>query len=323
MREKAKRLFKKVILGLVILFLAALLAAGIKWYLTAKSSIETSALAPLSASVEKPRLGETFFLKTTLKVPWGRPVPKSSAPLLPAGLQMRGEGELAFRKLAWGYTLYDAVLPLQGYETGKTKGGISWLLTHTGGKDITLSFPAVTIEKLVLKDPVLAMASSYTPPKKRNLYPYFIGGIALLILLAAAMIWYLRRKKHPSYHIIPPWEEARNAISLLVRDVRNGKKKTEKALTYLSDILSSYIEKRFSIRSTHLTSGEFLHELEKNSSILEESHQHFLRKFLESAELVKFAALPAGNDLWEQAAKDAEKFIEETRIKSAKEEKKQ
>lgn len=315
-----RRILRYGIWGVVILLFLFLLAAAVKFVLLERSGAKTVLSAPASCSVEKPRLGEVFYLKGEIKVPWNRFVPESTVPDLPEKLQSPGEGKLLFRGVGWGYTLWEALLPLQGYESGRTKEGVSWSLVRKGEK-ILLSSPPVTIGKFPLQDSLLAMASYYTPPVEKPLYLYITAGAALLLLIVILIVW-LTRKKAPVCCHIPPWEEARNAISILVEEVRTGRRKREKAITFLSDILSSYIEKRFSIRSTHLTSGEFLHELEKNSSILQESQQHFLRKFLEKTELVKFAALPAGDELWEQAAKDAGNFIEETRIQPEREEKK-
>ena len=303
-----------------ILILLAILCVGIKYIFTVRSGETAQIVENLSSTKEPHRLGEKFFRNTLVKIPWGKAFPKSGELLLPAGLQLAGEKKLSLRKLGFGYTLWEAVLPLQGYETGTTQRGISWNLIIPGGKDILLTFPAVTIEKFPLPDSRLAVASAYTPEKKQKKYPFYIGGAAFLLLIIG-IIWSLLRKKNSFSPPIPPWEEAKCAISNLVEDVRRGKWKKERASAFLSDILSNYIEKRFSIPSTRLTGHEFLRALEKNSGVLQESQQHFLRKFLESSEMVKFAALPAGDELWERAAKDGELFIEETRPKSGEEQK--
>jgi hypothetical protein len=80
----------------------------------------------------------------------------------------------------------------------------------------------------------------------------------------------------------------------------------------LSDIVRRYLELRFGLRSPELTTEEFVEEL-ANSPDLVRSHQQLLRKFLNRADLVKFAHLVPDPADVELSLESARSFLEATR----------
>ena len=69
----------------------------------------------------------------------------------------------------------------------------------------------------------------------------------------------------------------------------------------LTDLVRGYLEQRFNIPATRRTTPEFLASLDRDDTVLDRDSRIFLREFMESADLVKFARLPAGEGMVENA----------------------
>jgi hypothetical protein len=80
----------------------------------------------------------------------------------------------------------------------------------------------------------------------------------------------------------------------------------------LSGIVRRYLEARFGLRSPELTTEEFL-EAMRDSPDLVRAHQEMLRRFLQRADLVKFAHRIPGATEVEESIAVAQRFLEETR----------
>lgn len=120
--------------------------------------------------------------------------------------------------------------------------------------------------------------------------PYLLifAALGLLLLIAAVLIWLRKKKGGAQIPVVPPWERA-------LRDLAEAKKllHPDKGLLYMdrvSQILRSYIESRFSIRSTRQTTREFLQGLTAtgNGSPLH-TYKVELQGCLELADMAKFA----------------------------------
>ena len=138
--------------------------------------------------------------------------------------------------------------------------------------------------------------------------------IATVIILVALAVWMLlaRRKREAAKRAVPVWERAIEAIRALRDLVANGKASPELAVADLTDVVRRYLEARFQLRAERQTTSEFLADLERNDSLLEEKDRKFLRSFLASADMVKFARLPADPGLFDKASVKAEELISGT-----------
>ena len=120
--------------------------------------------------------------------------------------------------------------------------------------------------------------------------PYLaIGGVilALLLVLAAVLFW-LKKRVKPGPTPLPPWEMALNELAEAKHLQISGQ-----GLLYMeraSQVLRRYIESRFAIRSTRQTTREFLTGLNHtaNNSPLER-YRPELQTCLEQADMAKFA----------------------------------
>ncbi len=117
------------------------------------------------------------------------------------------------------------------------------------------------------------------------LSPLEIIVIILCAAAALATLFYLYRRLH-RHKTVPLQEEYLRRFEAL-RPLRE--KSTVRWVEEANNLLRSYIERRFSLRSTRQTTSEFLHslELEKLSPLQEVQTE--LRRCLEQADLAKFA----------------------------------
>jgi hypothetical protein len=120
----------------------------------------------------------------------------------------------------------------------------------------------------------------------------------LVILLAAALIWFLIRivrklKKARKEVLIPAIIEPAHIIAF--RDLENLKSEklwqsgeTKKYYTRLTEIIRQYLENRFMVYSLEMTTSETLEALVRTGFKKDESYNK-LRSVLTGADLVKFA----------------------------------
>ncbi len=134
--------------------------------------------------------------------------------------------------------------------------------------------------------------------------------LTLLALLAVFLLWRRRSRKESPMTIVPPWEEALQALGAAapLREKGDG-------LGYLQStdhILRHYLERRFSLPSTRQTRGELesaLHTL--GEEWLQEWRGELLR-LLRLADLAKFAR-QAGDPGQLQGVEDSlRRFIAQT-----------
>jgi hypothetical protein len=140
------------------------------------------------------------------------------------------------------------------------------------------------------------------------------GLIALSVALAIAAILAL-----------PAWrrwrEEARrqsafdlaiNRLAALRRQSRDDAEQIDAFFVELSALIRRYVEDRFHLRAPELTTEEFLGAATASTELTDD-HRQFLRDFLNTADMVKFAQLlPDAEDI-ERGLSAAARFLEQTR----------
>lgn len=142
---------------------------------------------------------------------------------------------------------------------------------------------------------------------------WWVVGALLLVAVLAGAAWWLRRRRMRQLEprIVPPHEAALNALDALLGEDLLARGEFESFYLRLSDIVRHYIENRFGLRAPERTTEEFLAEL-TDSPEIRGDHQRLLRRFLQEADLVKFAkVVPAAGETG--ASVDAARsFIEQT-----------
>jgi hypothetical protein len=137
------------------------------------------------------------------------------------------------------------------------------------------------------------------------------AGVILVGLFSyyGAKAWRYRRRTIP---IVPPHEWA---LAEIQRLLSSGllKPDTYKAFAARSsDILRTYVEKRFAIMAPERTTEEFIGEIGGRTDILPEQHD-LLKKFLGFCDMVKFARYGAVESEMTEGVDTVRRFVEQTK----------
>lgn len=151
-------------------------------------------------------------------------------------------------------------------------------------------------------------------PRRAPSWPWWVWAAGSLLVLAAVapfarrgFIAAQRRQRQKS-----AYDVARGELDRLLEAGRPTAETMDRFYVKLSLIVRSYLEDRFALRSPELTTQEFLAEMGRSPD-LARSHQQLLQKFLEQADLVKFAGHRPGSEVVSESIGAAELFLRETR----------
>lgn len=148
--------------------------------------------------------------------------------------------------------------------------------------------------------------------------------IALIILLLVLGIFFVTRKKKKGYFFTPVVKKAPHEVALeALNKIKSNKLwqhgREKEYYTELTDVLRTYVEKRFLINALEKTSDEILESL---SYIAEsDSAKENLQQILKLADLVKFAKYKPLIDENDLTLMNAYLFVNQTKIEEKPEEK--
>jgi hypothetical protein len=137
------------------------------------------------------------------------------------------------------------------------------------------------------------------------------AGIAVVVLVAvlgwALWRWWKARRRP---RVLLPFEVALERLEA-IRTLMEPATAREFS-TAVSDIVRNYIEQRFLVTATHLTTEEFLRDLlaSSNASLVE--NRALLSEFLHQCDLVKFAGISLTRENMESLHRSARVFVTET-----------
>jgi len=140
------------------------------------------------------------------------------------------------------------------------------------------------------------------------LIPAAVGAVLLLALLGWALWRWWRGRRRP--RVLLPFEVALQRLED-IRPLMEPNTAREFS-TAVSDIVRGYIELRFDVTATHLTTEEFLRDLlgSANASLLQ--HRALLSEFLHQCDLVKFAGISLTQQNMDTLHQSARAFVVET-----------
>ena len=323
MKQKQTILQKFIRFLLLLLLILAAGAAGfgtvaaIKYHQCAgspeKAVIEQT--AALSESRDVP-IGRNIELSAEIRAPWGRTL--TAFDVQPGkGSQLAGTPSWERIRIRWGSVVWKLRATLHAYRPGEIPAGTADVLIEGGAEKtqtLTLTLPAFTAKTLPVNDSDLPeIAGRITPPETpENRMAWIIAGIAVLLLLGIAARFFLKHR-NSSRHTLPPWTLALQSIGGIKDDLHSGRANAASAITRLTDVIRGYLEVRFRLRAEHQTTREFLNEIQIGGP-LEENQRDFLKEFLISADMVKFAKAPADVMAFDEAASRAETLVRETTL---------
>jgi hypothetical protein len=175
--------------------------------------------------------------------------------------------------------------------------------------------PAATARALLWALPAAAWADDIRDIRgPKYIFPLWLAvslaAAAVLLLLAAYLIW--RRLRRRPARALLPYEIALQRLEK-TRPLMRPATVREFSIA-ISDIVRGYIEIRFDVTATHLTTEEFLHGLLASSSTALTSHRDLLAHFLEQCDMAKFAGVSLSTAMMQHLYDSARDFI----IESAK-----
>ncbi len=299
---------------------AVIAAAGagtaviLKWRACAKESVPPEIVVRPEAPKESVPIAGRIVYDLKVKTPWGRELVRAEG-VPGAGAQLAGEPHPVIESRGWGTLLWSVPFVLQPYRTGDIPAG-SASLTFEGGPESAQTVSAVlpafkAVGSGEIADGKLALAGKILQAERRGAWRFILIGTVLAAVLLA-LVWFFTRRRKDRLRELAPWERALLSIGGLRSDLHGGKATPEKAVIELTDVVRGYLEERFRLRAEHQTTPEFMRELRADSSPLDVEQREFLREFLTSADMVKFAKVPADEPLFDHAAGKAETLVRST-----------
>ena len=184
-----------------------------------------------------------------------------------------------------------------------------WKAQSDEGKFSFVGGP-IYFENPAARDPVTGGIE--TDPKK-DLPPLswrLVGWVALAILVVlaalAALVWLARYvARRVKEHRMSPIERAWVELDRLLKKGLPGRGRYKDFYVELTMVVRRYIQRKYGIKAPHLTTEEFLEEFREGGRGKREE----LRKFLESADMVKFAGVEATPEMADEATDSAKNYL--------------
>ncbi len=150
-------------------------------------------------------------------------------------------------------------------------------------------------------------------------YNYWIPGITILVLglIGAGTFLLFRFKRANSQkfnntqELIDYYTEAINRLHTLEQRDYISKEEFNSFHTELTSILRDYLEHHFGLRAKEQTTQEFIQEIVQTRKFTK-AQRHELNRFLQLADLVKFATFQPGTQNSEEALNNVRAFIKST-----------
>ena len=255
-----------------------------------KPDLKQSRLSAIHAN-EVP-LGSKAELQLEVTLPVNLPPPVCSVEA-PSGT-VAGKVKIRHGRYLWKHNLWILQCPLYAVKPGAATGG---KITVT----VKGNFPAE--EKFAIPDFVIApvhnagehlelagkLEETAPPLSKQNIG--IIVTVGILLALLGFWLWQRwRNSRENTQNIVPPWVHAELALDRLSMELESKNIQLGTAFFRLTDIVRKYLEDRYHLPVTSRTTDEFIQDIRENSP-LPETDQPFLRDFLTSADLIKFARM--------------------------------
>ena len=164
---------------------------------------------------------------------------------------------------------------------------------------------------------------------KKDLPPLswrLVGWAALVVLVTlailAALVWLARYiARRVKEHRMSPIERAWVELDRLLKKGLPGRGRYKDFYVELTMVVRRYVQRKYGIKAPHLTTEEFLAEFEslnvskfEGSAVELSNLQTFkpsntLKKFLESADMVKFAGVEATPEMADEATDSAKNYL--------------
>jgi len=228
--------------------------------------------------------------------------------------KLHGTNHLFLLKLR--SSTWNAITKIQPYSTGLIpEGGCRIIFSpdKDGKKDfLDLKIPEITSLEIknISNEPLLASKEEIKPFTESKGFYYICGAVLLVIIVI--ILWLIFKKKKVLPRILTPWEKAILALNEIKLEFGKGEIQPIKCFLRLTDTVRFYLEERFSLHAPKQTTEEFMTEMENPSSPLNNRDRNFLREFMRSGDMIKFAKYDADKTLIDNSIDRALLLITET-----------
>ena len=156
------------------------------------------------------------------------------------------------------------------------------------------------------------------PPLSWKLVGWAAAALAaagLLVVGCWLLVKYLVRRVKE--HRMSPIERAWVELDRLLKKGLPGRGRYKDFYVELTMVVRRYVQRKYGIKAPHLTTEEFFAELQ-NSNTQTLDNSNTLRRFLESADLVKFAGVEATPEMADEATDSARGYLKSDNTEVAK-----
>ena len=143
-----------------------------------------------------------------------------------------------------------------------------------------------------------------------------LGAWCLALGAAVALIWFLVRliARKVKEHRMSPIERAWVELDRLIAKGLPGRGRYKDFYVELTRVVRRYVQRKYGIKAPHLTTEEFLREVQNNRIIGNNQNNRMmgaegLKEFLESADMVKFAGVKATPEMADSATESARGYL--------------
>ena len=293
---------------LIVLLLTGL--AGYALAVREKPDLKHSRLTAIKEN-EVP-LGSKAQLQLEVTLPVNLPPPVCSVDA-PSGT-VAGEVQIRHGRYLWKHNLWIIKCPLFAVKPGAATGGkITVTVKGRFPAEETFAIPDFVVAPAAKSSTRLDLAGQL-PEQAGMLTPELFWGLpgGLVLIVLGFWLWTRwRYGKNSKPDIVPPWVLAELALDRLSMEVESKQMPLSSAFVRLTDVIRKYLEDRYHLPVTSRTTDEFMRDM-RESSPLPETDQPFLRDFLTSADLIKFAKMPPDETGIRHALTGAKELVKHT-----------
>lgn len=313
---------KTIIYSITAIGILLIVSGGIifyKYYLSLEADNPVKILGAVRLNPNKNiKMGQKIKCKISLECPWHRKPLK--AEIFPGrGTHTVGKTEINIKDYSFGENIWEIIFYLQPFHVGKIQKGKAEIIFNSSEKGNDrlkkLKIPSFEVKAIPLNKKDLNIAEAIEKTEEKGVNPFILTAVIILIFIVAGIILYLRYRNKNKEIILPYWAAALDEIQKLRKKINSDDISKKEIVTELSDIVREYLEKRFHIHAPKQTATEFLKDIDRKKIFVQNKHQLFLKQFMSSAELIKFANLYARRSIIDDALNNAERLVEETKEK--------
>ena len=300
---------------------------AVKYYLVSRADLQPGEFSEVILTPsEGANIGEIITARASIEAPWNwRPGMNVQVQLNGQnGIQLHQDAHVVRNRILWGKYRWTVEAEFQALQY-KTFEGITLEVDFSNGSEnrsFVLNVPPIRVEETEeeqSEEPASSLEPEYASAVPLVREDNFWGRIfaAVLGLLVIGLVLFSvrdllfggRKKKTEK----PYWMLSIEKIEQLKTRTAAHELSLERAVARLTDIVRQYLEQRFLLPAAHLTTEEFMKNLEADGkSPLREQDRKFLKSFLNAADYVKFAGVSAEASMFQNAADKAEQLIRES-----------